>query len=137
MRTGTSGLRPLTFTSLLLLMSAAAYSDPPPASADAADLPAPTQPATTSVVADEKIDQFATAYVAVEGIQNQAAEQLNAAPDAESAKAVQANAEAEMIKAVERSGLQVEEFNQIVQAMVADNALRTKVIGKIEQRRGG
>ena len=121
----------------LLLLSGTAYSQIPPAGPDPADTPAPVQPATTSVLAEEKIDQFANAYVAVEGIQTQAAQQLSSASDEEAANAVKVNAENEMIKAVERTGLQVEEFNQIVQAMVSDNALRTKVIEKIEQRRRG
>lgn len=91
---------------------------------------------TTAPVSEEKIDQFAEAYVAVEGIQTQAAEQLSSAADEESANAVKVNTETEMIQAVERSGLQVEEFNEIVQAMNGDPELRTKVLEKIEQRRG-
>jgi hypothetical protein len=116
---------------------AAVIQAQPPAQVDAADTPAPVQPATATPLAEEKMDKFAEAYVAVESIQTRAAQQLSTAPDADAANAVKSNAETEMVKAVERNGLQVEEFNEIVQAMVADNALRTKVIGKIEQRRRG
>lgn len=87
-------------------------------------------------VSEEKIGQFAEAYIQVETIQTQAAEQLSSATDAESANAVKVNTETEMIQAVERSGLQVEEFNEIVQAMNVDPQLRTRVLEKIEERRG-
>lgn len=91
----------------------------------------------STTVSDEKIDQFAEAYVAVEGIQTQAAQQMSSAADQEAANAVKVNAETEMIKAVERSGLKVEEFNAIVQAMTSDVELRNKVVQKIEERRRG
>jgi hypothetical protein len=97
---------------------------------------APTQQ-QSATVSEEKIDQFAEAYVAVEGIQSQAAQQISSAADQEAANAVKVNAETEMIKAVERSGLKVEEFNEIVQAMTSDVELRNKVVSKIEQRRRG
>jgi hypothetical protein len=90
-----------------------------------------------AMVPEHKIDQFAEAYVAVEGIQTQAAQQIDSAADQEAANAVKVNAESEMIKAVERSGLKVEEFNEIVQAMTADEQLRSRVVEKIEQRRRG
>jgi hypothetical protein len=93
--------------------------------------------AAAAPLPEEKINQFADAYVAVEGIQTQAAQQISSAADQEAANAVKVNAETEMIKAVERSGLKVEEFNEIVQAMTADAELRTKVVSKIEQRRRG
>jgi hypothetical protein len=103
----------------------------------ATETPSAAQPSAAAAVPEEKIDQFAEAYVAVEGIQTQAAQQISSAADQEAANAVKVNAETEMIKAVERSGLKVEEFNEIVQAMTADVQLRTKVVEKIEQRRGG
>jgi hypothetical protein len=39
-----------------------------------------------------------------------------------------------MIAAVERSGLQVEEFNQIVQSMAADNDIRSRVAAEVQKR---
>lgn len=116
-----------------------------PAAREPATEPAPSsargavadESAAAAPLPDEKIDQFAEAYVAVEGIQTQAAQQISSAADQEAANAVKVNAETEMIKAVERSGLKVEEFNEIVQAMTADTQLRTKVVEKIEQRRRG
>lgn len=44
-------------------------------------------------------------------------------------------AEIQIIKAVERSGLQLQEFNQIVEIMALNPALRMKVAAKVEERR--
>ena len=124
--------------SLYSLSSVAQPEDPAQAQQSEATPPAADAPAaspTTAVVQDAKIDQFADAYVQVQGIQEQASQQLSSTSDAEAANEVKANAEAQMIQAVERSGLKVEEFNEIVQAMVADADLRSKVVSKIEQRR--
>jgi hypothetical protein len=129
----------------------ALYAQEPPAQdpADEAEQAAPesattpesaTDPAAATAatpVPDTKIDQFATAYVAVQAIQAKTSEQLSTAPDTEKANQVKAAAENEMIKAVQQSGLQVDEFNQIAQAMASDVALRSKVIEKVQQRSKG
>lgn len=91
----------------------------------------------TAAVPDAKIDQFATAYVAVQQIQAKTTEQLNTTPDTEKANQVKAAAENAMIQAVQQSGLQVDEFNQIAQLMASDVALRSKVIEKVQQRSKG
>lgn len=124
--------------SLFSLSSNAQPEDPAQAQQSEATPPTADAPAaspTAPAVQEAKIDQFADAYVQVQGIQEQASQQLSSTSDAEAANEVKANAEAQMIQAVERSGLKVEEFNEIVQAMVADADLRSKVVSKIEQRR--
>lgn len=134
---------PITYSQAPPESDPAAADTAPPAEPAAQDpaaesaAPGSPQPSAAAAVPEEKINQFAEAYVAVEGIQTQAAQQISSAADQEAANAVKVNAETEMIKAVERSGLKVEEFNEIVQAMTADVQLRTKVVEKIEQRRRG
>lgn len=123
-------------TGLITLAPAALYAQTPPEetgppiSAQAPDAKAP--PAAT--VPDAKIDQFATAYVAVQSIQAQASQQLAATTDTKKADDLKANAESQMIKAVEKSGLQVDEFNQIASLMASDLTLRNKVLEKVQQR---
>jgi len=112
--------------------TAAEQSTPQPATTDPANATSVTTP-----VAEAKVDQFATAYVAVQAIQSKASQQLSATSDVTKANAVKEAAEGEMIKAVERSGLQVDEFNQIAQLMTSDEGLRTRVIEKVQQRSGG
>jgi hypothetical protein len=102
---------------------------------------ATTPQATTpgsAAIDDKKIDQFADAYVAVQKIQANAASELDAAAgDPEKQQATQAKVENEMIAAVERTGLKLEEFNGIVQTMQADSNLRQRVVAKIRERMGG
>lgn len=82
----------------------------------------------------KKVEQFADAYVQVQTIQQQANADIEAATDPMQADQVKTAAQSDMIKAVERSGLQVEEFNQIVASMAADNELRSRVSAEVQKR---
>jgi hypothetical protein len=93
-----------------------------------------TGPLDVAWINDQKIDQFATAYVEVRNIQNNAAAQLQTAPDPAKADAVKSEAASAMIAAVERSGLQIDEFNQIVQAAAVDDNVRSRLDAKIQER---
>jgi hypothetical protein len=88
-------------------------------------------------ITDQKIEQFADAYVAVQGIQEKAASELQTAKDPAAADQVKASAESDMIAAVEKSGLKVDEFNQIVETMTADAGVRERVAAKLQERQGG
>lgn len=88
-------------------------------------------------ISDQKIEQFADAYVAVQSIQEKATSDLQTAKDAAAVEQVKANAESDMIAAVEKSGLQVDEFNQIVETMTADASVRQRVAAKLQERQGG
>ena len=89
---------------------------------------------TAAPIADEKLDQFADAYLAVQTIQQKANEDLQTAGDAEAQNQVKSTAETDMIAAVERTGLQVDEFNEIVQTMAADVNVRSRVAAKLQER---
>lgn len=111
--------------------SAAEQTTPEPAITN------PSNSTATTPVADAKVDQFATAYVQIQAIQSKASQELSSTADAAKANAVKAQAEGEMIKAVEQSGLQVDEFNQIAQLMTSDEGLRSRVIERLQQKSGG
>jgi hypothetical protein len=107
----------------------------------ATDEPAPGSSANGAAanagpIEDKKIEQFADAYVAVQTIQQKAAAQLQSAKDPQAADKVKATAESDMIAAVERSGLQVPEFNKIVERMASDNEVRSRVAAKLQERTG-
>lgn len=101
------------------------------------DMPLPQSAVPAAQIDDAKVDQFANAYVEVQAIQTQTAQQLNTTTDAAKVTEVKANAERQMIAAVERSGLQVEEFNRIADLMTTDVALRSRVIDKVQKRSKG
>lgn len=98
--------------------------------------PEPVTPATPEVTLEEKkIDQFADAYLAIEEIHAKAAEELKGTSDPQAADQVKANAESQIIQAVERSGLRLDEFNQIAELMAVDMELRAKIASRVEERR--
>ncbi|HEX2493314.1 MAG TPA: DUF4168 domain-containing protein [Steroidobacter sp.] len=84
---------------------------------------------------EEKIDQFADAYVVIEEIHQRAMLDLDQVHDPEEANEVKARAEAQMIRAVERSGLELAEFNRIAERMSADPELRARITSRVEERR--
>lgn len=92
--------------------------------------------ATAGPIEDKKIEQFADAYLAVQTIQQKAAAELQSAKDPQQADKVKATAESDMIAAVERSGLQVPEFNRIVERMASDTEVRSRVAAKLQERSG-
>ena len=103
---------------------------------ESTDVPSSSSAATTPV-SDQKIEQFADAYVAVQTIQEKAASDLQTAKDPASADKVKQSAETDMIAAVQKSGLQVDEFNQIVETMTANADVRERVAAKLQERQGG
>lgn len=118
-----------------------AATDEPAPSTSADDAAAPGTSADSGTTAghieDKKIEQFADAYVAVQTIQQKAAAELQSASNPEQADKVKATAESDMIAAVERTGLQVPEFNRIVERMASDTEVRTRVAAKLQERSGG
>jgi hypothetical protein len=98
--------------------------------------PSSTTDATAGPIEDKKIEQFADAYLAVQTIQQKAAAELQTAKDPQQADKVKATAESDMIAAVERSGLQVPEFNRIVERMASDTEVRSRVAAKLQERNG-
>jgi len=120
---------------------------PPAAAPDAqnpaapADQGAPVQESvpgdkSAAQIDDQKIEQFADAYVAVQTIQQKAAADLQSATDPQQAAKVKSNAENQMIAAVERTGLKVDEFNQIVETMASNTDVRSRVAAKLQERTG-
>jgi hypothetical protein len=93
--------------------------------------------ADASSLDDKKLDQFADAYMQVQTIQQKASTDLQTATDPASADKVKTAAESDMIAAVERSGLKVEEFNSIVESMASNVDVRNRVAAKIQERSGG
>lgn len=122
---------------MLVGASAVAQTEQPPAAPPTTPPAESVTPATPEVapLEEKKIDQFADAYLAIEEIHAKAAEELKSTSDPESADKVKANAEAQIIQAVERSGLRLDEFNQIAELMAVDMELRAKIASRVQERR--
>jgi Domain of unknown function (DUF4168) len=92
-------------------------------------------PPDAAPLEEEKIDQFADAYVVIEEIHTQAVADLENADNPDEASAIRASAEGKIIHAVERSGLQLNEFNQIAELMSVDPGLRARIASRVAERR--
>jgi hypothetical protein len=90
-----------------------------------------------STLDDQKLEQFASAYMEVQTIQQKAVNDLQSTTDPAAAEKVKSAAESQMIAAVERSGLNVDEFNKIVESMASNVDVRNRVAAKIQKRAGG
>jgi hypothetical protein len=101
--------------------------------------PPPVQPEgqqhlDTAHLTDAKLEQFVDALTEVHVIRNEAASELEAATDMETAQEVQLRAQQQMIDAVEEAGLSVEEYNQIATLMSTDPELQERISSKLEDR---
>lgn len=92
-------------------------------------------PSETAPLADEKLDQFAAAYVAIESIHAEAETALAATADPIEENQVKQQAEAAMIDAVEQSGLALEEFNEIAALAQLSPELNAELARRVEQHR--
>lgn len=128
---------PLLLTGLLYCIIASPSlaqlpeQDPTPAPPPEAS-PVPPEAAPLQ---EEKLDQFADAYLAIEEIEKAASAELSTAKDPSTASEIKAKAEERILSAVERSGLRLDEFNQIAELAAVDAALRMKLADKVERRR--
>lgn len=127
----------------IAMTAAVGWTQVPESSTPKPTSPAPAESSAAAqtpdiVINETKIDQFADAYIAVQKIQANAASSLETAGD-DPAKQRQAQDEVEkdMIEAVERTGLKLDEFNGIVQTMTADAGLRARVVAKVRERMRG
>jgi hypothetical protein len=107
---------------------------PEPAAPPVEATPIPPQVAPLE---EGKLDQYAVAFVAIEKIEQDAKARLSQAKDPVQKQEIRAGAEDQIFEAVERSGLQLNEYNQIAELAAKNDALRAKLESKIERRRGG
>lgn len=85
---------------------------------------------------ETKIDRFADAYVVIEEIQRNTAEELSEITDSRQASLKKQEADKRMNEAIRRVGLDPAEFDRIAQRMASDDALKKKIADEVAQRRG-
>ncbi len=89
--------------------------------------PAPQQESIE--VSSEDVENFVDAYMAVQGINQEYTQKLQAVEDPEKATELQQQAQTEMQEAVSESGLSISEYQQIANQAGQDEELR----GQIEE----
>lgn len=88
----------------------------------------------TSFIGERTIDQLADAYVAIGKIQAQANADLQQAGDQARAQQVIEAAQGAMIRAVERTGLELREFNRLAELAALDPALNARILARVRER---
>ncbi|WP_129647807.1 DUF4168 domain-containing protein [Peristeroidobacter agariperforans] len=101
--------------------------EPPPSATPVPPAAAPLE--------DKKLDQYADAFLDIEQIQVEASAQLDKAENEAAAVAIKEKAEGAIIEAIERSGLKLDEFNQITEVAAFDNDVRRRIADRVEKRR--
>ena len=86
---------------------------------------------------EQKLQQFATAATDVKEVFDEYRPKIKNAESSDQANAMQKEASDKAAKAVKDSGLSVEEYNQINQAIQADEKLYDRVMSIIRDRQNG
>ena len=103
-----------------------------------AEVPPPSAtpvPLEAAPIEDKKLDQYADAFLDIEQIKVKASAELEKIKDPSTAVAIKEKAEGAIIEAIERSGLKLDEFNQITEVAAVDNNVRRRIADRVEKRR--
>lgn len=92
-------------------------------------------PPEAAQIDEEQLGRYADAHLSVEAIRAEAAARVAEAKDARSINEIRARAEGEILHAIERSGLTLDEFNQIAELEKVDDELRERIERNIARRR--
>ncbi|RQD78605.1 DUF4168 domain-containing protein [Desulfonatronospira sp. MSAO_Bac3] len=83
-------------------------------------------------VSDAELDQVADAYQAVTDVRERFQQELGEVSDPERAQELQQQAGEEMVEAVEAQGLDVQTYNQVMEAAQVDEELRNQLLERLE-----
>ncbi len=91
------------------------------------------QPPGTVDVSDAELDKVAGAYIQITEIRESFQESLAEVTDPEEAQLLQEQAGEAMVEAVQENGLDVQKYNQVMEAAQADEELREKLLTRLNQ----
>ncbi|AHK79649.1 hypothetical protein M911_11295 [Ectothiorhodospira haloalkaliphila] len=91
-------------------------------------------PEPTVELTDQVIDDFVDVFVEVQKIEEDFAQQLDAAEDQAAAQAIHQEAQEKMVEAVEANGMNVEEYNEVAMALQGDPERLEEVIERTQDR---
>jgi hypothetical protein len=97
--------------------------------AQESDIPSPT-----SSIPAETIDQMADAYIAIKEIRAITQSELGKADDEADARQIREHARNAMIRAVERTGLNLRDFNRLSQLAALDPTLAARIRMRVLER---
>lgn len=84
-------------------------------------------------VSEAELDRVASAYIEISRIREDFQESLAEVTDPEEAQLMQEQAGEAMVEAVQDNGLDVQKYNQVMEAAQVDEELREKLLSRLEQ----
>jgi len=91
------------------------------------------QPAAEVQVSDADLEKVATAYQDIHAIRVELQDSLAGVTDPKSAQKLQEQASADMVEAVQENGLDVQTYNQIMEAAQTNEDIREKLSAKLQK----
>ncbi len=83
-------------------------------------------------LSEQELDKVAEAYKAVTEVREQFQNELGEVTDPERAQELQEQAGQEMVEAVEAQGVDVQTYNQVMEAAQVDEELRNELLERLE-----
>lgn len=108
-----------------------------PAAAQDQEQAPQAQPPAAEDISDQQLEQFAEAALAVNEIGRKYASELQGAEDESAAQDIRAQAQEEMMQAVEDEGLSVEEYNAIYAAAENDQEINSAIQALLQEKQQG
>jgi hypothetical protein len=84
-------------------------------------------------ISDTQLDKVAHAYLEITKIGESFREKIQKAVDEDEKHELQKQANSEMTEAVQQKGLDVQEYNQIIQQIQSDNELMKNFMAKVQE----
>jgi hypothetical protein len=122
---------PLMVASLLAAPAALAQQGTPAQAAPVQSAPGQGQPMEVS---DREVERFVDAHLQIVEIQQEYVPKIEEAGNAEQAQQLQNQANEEIIQAVRETGLEVQRYVAIAAAADQDEALRSRVLGRLNDK---
>ncbi len=91
------------------------------------------QPPGSVEVTDAELDKVAQAYIKITEIREDFQKSLAEVTDPEEAQQLQEEAGGAMVEAVQETGLDVQKYNEVMEAAQVDEELREKLLSRLEQ----
>lgn len=93
----------------------------------------PTQQAPAVSVDQQTLEAAAKAYLDIQEIRDEFLPQIEGATDQNQAQQLQQQANQRMVAAIEQNDLELDEYNEIIQAVTQNDQLRSQFLALVEQ----
>lgn len=118
----------------VLMMSFVALALLATAAAEEPEMPDEPSPDEVPEVSEEQIEDFVDAYTALNEVREDYNQRLTETDDQEAARELQLEANEAMVEAIESTGMDPEEYQQVATAVNADPEVRDRVTELLDRQ---